>query len=365
MPASIFSITEAAAVALPLPLGVSMSDVPRIKKNLPRHAAGSMELKEGTGPITTMCSCGAFLEIYKRDKTFLVQTPESIDPEETNPNAPWVASPVADVGSSNLIIARVLLQARQMLDGAMIEGPFDKDAAISKLHACKESLLACEKVANRIAQNIDEIVKQITEYGIARDNRGRGLNPFPKARDLELDCGALLIQANRCIKLICELPTLFVALDRTDSNFDHLSKRLSEALGDESPVTTFVRDNANGVRYLVDLRNFHEHPKQVKTVIENFRVLPDGQIQAPVWYLQGEGQVEPHPIKEEALGTVDFLRELAEIMFIHLLMQRVSTKFPFFIEQVPDEKIAPDLPVRYKLSIDLARLHAPKQREDA
>ncbi len=341
-----------------------MSDAPRTKKNLPRHAAGSMKLNEGTGPITTMCSCGAFLEIYKRDMTFRVQTPESIDPEDINPNAPWVASPVADVGSSNLIIARVLLQARHMLDAAMIEGPFDKDAAITKLHACKESLLACEKVASRIAQNIDDIVKQITEQGIARDNLGRGLNPFPQAQDLEHDCGALLIQVNRCIKLICELPALFVVLDRTDSNFDHLSKRLSKALGDESPVTTFVRDRANNVRYLVDLRNFHEHPKQIKTVIENFRVLPDGQIRAPVWYLQSEGQAEPHFIKEEALETVDFLRELAEIMFIHLLMHRVSKRFPFYIEQVPDKEIVPDLPLRYKFSIDLARLHAPESRED-
>ena len=130
-------------------------------------------------------------------------------------------------------------------------------------------------------------------------------------------------------------------------------------------MTTFVRDNTNCIRYIVDLRNFHEHPKQVKTVIENFRVLPDGQIQAPVWYLQGEAQMKPRPIKEEALEIVDFLRELAEIMFIHLLMQRVSSKFPFFIEQVPDEEIAQDLPVRYKLSIDLARLYAPKLREDA
>jgi len=216
-------------------LGVSMSDLPHIKKNLPRHSAGSMELKEGTGPITTMCSCGSFLEIYKRDKTFRVQTPESIDPDQTNPNAPWVASPVADVGSSNLIVARVLLQGNEMLDAAMIEGPFDKDAAVAKLHACKESLLACEKVALRMATNIDAIVAQITEHGIDRDNRGRGMNPFPQVLDLDLDCGAFLIQLNRSIKLICELPMVFLAFERTDSNFDYLAKRLSELLGPDVP----------------------------------------------------------------------------------------------------------------------------------
>lgn len=329
-----------------------MSDVPRIKKNLPRYSAGSMELKEGTGPITTMCSCGSFLEIYKRDKTFRVQTPESIDPDETNPNAPWVASPVADVGSSNLIVARVLLQAKAMLDSAMIEGPFDKDAAVAKLYECKESLLACEKVAARIATNISAIIAQISEHGIARDNHGRGMNPFPQVHDLDLDCGTFLIQANRSIKLICELPTVFLTLDKTDSNFDRLSQRLSKILGEESPIAIFVRENADNVRYLIELRNFHEHPDTTKTVIENFQVMPDGQIRTPVWYLESNSPVDPHPIKEEAIAAVDFLRDLAEIMFIHLLMYRVSKKFPFFIEQVPEDRISSDLPVRYKLTID-------------
>lgn len=242
-----------------------------------------------------------------------------------------------------------------MLDSAMIDGPFDKDAAVAKLHACKESLLACEKVAARLASNVDTIVAQIAEHGVARDNRGRGMNPFPQVLDLDLDCGAFLIQANRSIKFICELPTIFVALDRTDSNFDHLSKRLSELLGETSPIATFVRENADPVRYFIDLRNFHEHPKQVRTVIENFRVMPDGQIRAPVWYLDSGSTVDPHPIKEEAAAAVEFLRDLAEILFIHLLMHRVSNKFPFFIEQVPEDRIPDDVPVRYKLTIDPTR----------
>ena len=44
-----------------------------------------------------MQSCGEFLEMYKVDKTFRVKSPESIDPEETNPNAMWVTSPTDDV----------------------------------------------------------------------------------------------------------------------------------------------------------------------------------------------------------------------------------------------------------------------------
>lgn len=307
-----------------------------------------------------MCSCGSFLEIYKQDKTFRVQTPESIDPDETNPNAPWVASPVADVGSSNLTVTRVLLQAREMLDAAMFDEELDKEAVVLHLHSCKETLLACERLAARLAGRIDEIIKKIAEQGISRDNHGRGLNPFPQVQDLDLDCGAFLIQANRAIKLICELPALFIQLGKTDSNFDHLSRRLSDVLGEASPVSSFVRDNADGVRYLIELRNFHEHPKKIKTVVENFRVLPGGQIQVPVWYLEGQGTADPHPIKEEAAATVDFIRDIAEIMFIHLLMHRISKKFPFYIQEVPGDEITSTLPIRYRLSIDVTRMRVAK-----
>src|SRR5256885_2142638 len=103
------------------------------KKILPRHAAGSFELKEGTGPITAMCSCGSFLEIYKTDKTFRVQSPEGIDPEQTNPNALWVTTPVSDVGSQNPIISRILLQNNEILQGACFQHEVDKKEIIQLL----------------------------------------------------------------------------------------------------------------------------------------------------------------------------------------------------------------------------------------
>ncbi|MBV7569648.1 hypothetical protein [Pseudomonas sp. PDM27] len=337
-----------------------MSETPRTNKNLPRHGPGSMELQGGTGPITTMCSCGSFLEIYKQDKTFRIQAPESIDPDETNPDAPWVASPVADVGSSNLTVARVLLQAREMLEAAIFDEELDREAVILHLHSCKETLLACERLATRLAERIDEIIKQITEQGIAKDNRGRGLNPFPQVQDLDLDCGAFLIQANRVIKLVCELPALFIKLGKTDSNFDHLSKRLSDVLGEASPASSFVRENSDGVRYLIELRNFHEHPppkkkKKTRTVIENFRVLPNGQIQTPAWHLEGQETSTPRPIKEEATRIVEFIRDTAEAMFIHLLMHRISKKLPYYIIEVPSNEVISTLPSRYRLSIDITK----------
>lgn len=339
-------------------LDVAMNDSSGPKRTLPRHQAGSVELVGGNGPITAMCSLGSFLEIYKQDKTFHVQTPESIDPEETNPDAPWVTAPVSDVGSSSLSVARVLLQSREMLNAAMIRGPIDKSAIIAALHACKESLVSCEQISQRITDGINSLVETITSSGIPRDNGGRGLNPFPQAPSLDLECGNLLVHANPVIKLVCELPMHFLALSKKDSNFDRLARRLREEHGTKQALINFVEANGEGVRYLIDLRNFHEHPGKTRTIIRNFHVLPDGSVGPPCWYLQGERSSEPRAIAWEVPAVVEFLRDMAEAMFIHLLMCRLETNLPFFIEQVPESEISASLPIRYRLSINFAQLQA-------
>ena len=131
-----------------------------------------------------MCPCGDFLEIYKVDKTFRVRTPETIDPDETNPDCPWIASPITDVGSANPIIARVLLQGHEILKASMFEGDVNKETVVEKLHACKDTLVACENVIKIVVGHIDRIVEEIHSKGIPIDTAGRTLNPFPEVPNL-------------------------------------------------------------------------------------------------------------------------------------------------------------------------------------
>jgi len=298
-----------------------------------------------------MCNCGEFLEMYKEDMTFRIQSPESVDPDETNPNAPWVTSQTSNIGSSSPIVARVLLQGKALLESALLEGNVDKKATIIHLHACKESLLACQKIADTVSKSINSIIAQISEHGVRKENNGRGLNPFPQVQDLNTDCGNFLVQVNRTIRLICELPGFFYSLERPDSNFEHLSRRLSAAIDGDSPILKFLNINAEAVRYLIDLRNFHEHPKEIRTIIENFKVLPNGNFQVPVWYLADGKPAEPCPIMEDMIASVHFLTELTETMLIHLVMQRINSNFPFVLPETPEEELNPAIPIKYRLGL--------------
>lgn len=327
-----------------------------MKQKSTRNGGGSFELKEGTGPITAMCPCGEFLEIYKKDKTFRIKSPEVIDPKETNPNAPWVASPISDVGSSNLIVARVLLQGHEILKSAHFERDVNKEAATSQLHSCKETLLSCQNVAKRVGRVIDSIVERIKMNGVSRDNQGRALNPFPQVPDLETDCATFLIQANRAIKIICEIPSFFLDLEKTDTNFDYLGRRLGNTIGDGAELTKLIKDNASTISYIIDLRNYQEHPGSIKTIIQNFSISPDGKIQVPTWSLLGGDNDAPQLIKEAMLGITDFLMQIAELVLIRSVMHSISSKFPFIIVETPMNEINADLPIKYRLSINMSEI---------
>jgi hypothetical protein len=119
---------------------------------------------------------------------------------------------------------------------------------------------------------------------------------------------------------------------------DHLGKRLENLIGSVAPLTEFVTANATWVRYIVDLRNFHEHPKELKTIIEDFSLMPDAKIQVPMWHVSNE---PPRPIREDMLASITFLIQLAEGMLIHLVMQKVSKQFPYIVVEVPDADVDP------------------------
>lgn len=329
-----------------------------MKKQFPRDWAGSLDLHGGTGGITAMCSCGEFLEVYKEDITFRVQTPESIDPGRTNPNAPFVAAVSDNVGSASPTVARVLLQGRDILQSAIFQKQVDTPSVVEILHACKEALVVCEKVAARVASQVDNIIREIQASGLKRDSRGRALNPFPQVSDLEAEATAFLIHAKRSIHAICRLPSMFLSVPAKDNNFDALGKTLTAAIGVEAPVTEFVQANASGVRYLIDLRNYQEHPDSKRTVIDNFAVMPNGTISVPMWYVSGE---TPRPIGDEMPAAVAFLVQMAEAMLIHLVMHTVDKRFPFIIQELDAGQVNPKMPIKYRLSIDVSKLKPDAQ----
>lgn len=321
-----------------------------------RDQAGQVKLVEGTGPITKMLPMGEFLEIYKRDITFRVRTPDSIDPDRTNADLPWVTSPVAWVGSSHPAIARVLIQSGELLDHATLVSNWQKQDVMLHLHASKETLLACDAIASRVAAKVNNIVELIQSTGLSIDSSGHGLNPFPHVEELDLDCVAFLVQANRAVKLISQIPSYFLELSKSHSNFDHLGKALRTEFGD-TVIGSFVDEQSAFIARIAELRNFQEHPTAAKkTVVQNFRLVPDGSIGVPTWSLIGSSDERPSSIHLDMQVISQNLVQIAEVLVIHLVMHTLDTSFPYVLEAIPDAEVDPNLPMRFRLRLDFSQI---------
>ena len=318
-----------------------------------RDSAGSVQLLGGTGTIVHMVGLTHFLEVFKTDTTFRIQTPEAVDPENTNPSAPWVVTRIDGIGASSPAIARVLLQGHDMLNAGMFVSGFDKDAVLNQLHSCKEQIVICEQLASRLTGRIEETIGRIQESGIDRDNRGRALNPLPQTQDLVADATTFLIHAKRAVAEATALLAITMGIQVRGSNFRHLGDQLTTQLGENAALTRYILDQEPSVKYLVDLRNLQEHPNTVRTVIRDFHVLPDGSVSVPVLHLSDQPS---QPLHEVLRAAAHYLVHLNEAIFIHSVMARLVNTFPFGIEEIEDTEVKAECPIKYRLSIDLSAL---------
>lgn len=325
----------------------------------PRNQAGSVQLHGGTGNILHMVSLTDFLEAYKSDTTFRIQTPETIDPENTNPHAPWVVSRIDGVGASSLAVARVLLQGNEMLNSGVFVDGFDKNNVLKQLHNCKEQLVICEQTASRISGRVESILEQIQSSGINRDNHGRALNPFPQTQELIADTTTFLITAKRVIAEATALIANTRGIEVQGPNFTILQQRLITLLGQDDPLTAYITAQEPTVKYLVELRNFQEHGNTIRsTVVRDFHVVPDGSISPPVLHLSDQ---PPQPLHEILRSSAIYLVQLTEAVFVYSLMAKLIDTIPFSIMEIPNSEILMECPIKFRLSIDPSALSLGRQ----
>jgi hypothetical protein len=331
------------------------------KKPPSRDSAAAFTLPlGGTGPITQMCVLPDRIEIYKIDATFMIQTPGTVDPLRTNPDALWVNAKVDDVGSASPAVSRTFIMASQVLKLADFEPPLDPASILVQMHKIKSSLVLCEKVAAQYALALQAELGAVEATNFRLDSGGRALERFPVLNDLEHRATTLLINAKRSIQEVCALVCLFWTLDKQHSKFHLLAKDVERRLSSENQFVKFINGYVDGVTKVVELRNFQEHGTSEKRLhVENFRLMPSNQIRAPVWYIDGEA---PRDIANDMTSIASFLTDLAEGAFVGCVDQRLSQRFPMCFESI--ETPDPAVPVRFRLTIDHSKLVWPSSALD-
>jgi len=325
---------------------------------LPRDSAGSFELHGGTGPILAMVPLDHFMEVYKVDARFRCTTPDGVDPKRTNPNALWVNVHLDDVGTRNPIIARVLLQADELVKVGACADQLDRTTFMKRINSCKESLIVCERVLKRIESSYDEIVQRIKTQGVSMDKRGRGLSGLPQIPELDANVSLFLSHGKKALAEISKLPSVRFPIPAKDSNFEFLLKRLEPILPADNDLVAMIRQCAPMVKRIIDLRNGLEHPHgATATTVTNFHLAPDNSIHAPDWRI---GDDQTQPVVQEMRVAYQFLIDVAEAMIVLLIKNSLSAKFPWILIEKSEDQVNEDIPTRFGITIDTVKLGLPQ-----
>jgi len=325
-----------------------MNDKP--KKFLPRDGGGSFSLPPETGVIKRMVGMDGFMEIYTVHATYRVKTPDHLDPERAVPNMPWSQSAHSLAGASNPIVARIFLQSIEAMGNWSLRNG-NVEAVKRHLHACKEEAIICEGAYKNLKPAYDAAIAQVNDRKL---NVQRNMVECPSLPNLRDEATAFLTSAKRALQFVGDVFNQFYAPDGkkplvNNANFNYAITRLENSQPANQALLDYLRKVEPVTKRFVDLRNGLEHQNEtVFTVIENFQLTPKG-IAPPSW--RRNSLAVDGPVLEEMHFFIQFLIEFCENVFFFGLLDNIAPNFSigFQVEQLADDKVDPECPIRFRL----------------
>lgn len=308
-----------------------------------RYNSFSINLGDEGGEIKMICPVDKFLEVYSTKGIYQIYPPESLDPKETNPDIPVMSKKVYDIGTSNWIVARIMVQNYQIINSHGFLSKETKMIVATHLRDIMSAILTCNEICNAITKRVSEVEKQVISNGLK--SKGNVLTQFPTMDGLDERVTLFLTKAKQSVQRIIDIFNIFYESPITNPRIDKLIN-----WSEKNDIDTYVIDTLNHfkpiTKYIVDLRDRQEHPKENYTLeFSDFIILPTGEISAPLW---GINEAK-HAIHKEMDTLIKEIVVFVELLVINLVLskEKKNLLFELCAFQIPDKQMDLDCPIKY------------------
>lgn len=302
------------------------------------------------------------LYAFKGNGIFEVLPPETIDPDNQHPETRPTNEKVYSVGLKDALVARMIIQFRDIIDLLPATKENRVNAYELKEHVWKANklLLNCEKLQYEIYQETLELMPKCD--AIVEANKNASYIPaLPKIEKLDTLCENFLSNAKKFLVAAYELLNFFYAYPSDNpSNFQVCRENLEKQIGANHPVTDFLRVDEQWVKIISGMRNALEHPRKGNTVtIENFKLRPGNKISTPCWKydLTDKVGIKQDDLSDIVLDMNAFIEDMLtyfEVLIVLCISDMLGEKSFLEIVRFPTEKINPQCPVLYIMQRKLA-----------
>ena len=278
--------------------------------------------------------------------------PDDLDPNLEHDDAPVIQTLVLNKGSRSALVARTIIQAQDFSQFLPDEERRKKIADIA--WEVMLSLLALNGIVSGLETSIDskkaEISADFSHYVV-----GSSPPPPPIVEGLEVEFRSAVLIANHALNSMSELFQIYFEDTFKRGAFDRIIRWSGQKFGKDDVLTKMLEADHRWINLWGEVRNAFEHPRDDYYVkINNFRLLPNRQIQLPTWQLKHprlSDVFRPQMLIETLRIHEANLLGLFENLLVVLTDKSVTLPLPLALADLAEEDRNRDCPKRYELRL--------------
>jgi hypothetical protein len=247
---------------------------------------------------------------FSEKAIFRFLSADDIDPEKTNHETLHSYEKLYSVGTSNSLVARMILQFVEIVNGIFTDQN-SKNKILTLVWEANKILLECEKNHFNIYKNTMELLP-ICDKIIEVNKTKQSVPALPKVPNLNTYVESFLINSKKFLVCVYKLLHFFYNLPFTERNGAHFDKHrtwIGRHLGKTHRVYGLLVHYEPWVRILSECSNAIRHKEQGQEVcIENFALKPGNKASTPGW---------KYDLTKKGLGKQDNFSDLIKDIGVH------------------------------------------------
>jgi hypothetical protein len=255
---------------------------------------------------------------------------------------------VSDHGTSNPIVARLVLQSDDLLGFSNLSKEQKEEVLVLYHEQVMPRLLTCDTISKRVVERTETIVASIKARGLVTQAQGRVVE-VPQVQDLDQDVEQYLYNAKSVLRDAAKILKIFFNEDFQDARYDKVIPWGETKFGPDSEFVRVLREDQDlWMRRLIRMRNAVEHPggHSGHLHVHNFEATGN-TVSTPSWHLNGDPRSGiAHDMPVFVHNMLTFCEELLVFGI------RTTGMFPgVAVVEVPETDRVPDCPKRLKVAL--------------
>ena len=322
-----------------------------------RDGAFSIDLGAGRDDaIQQMVALNKSLYVFSTKKIFRIHTADDIDPDRTALDTRHSYQEIYPIGCSNSLVARSIIQAKQILDGVILAPELNKSNVLDAIWEVAELLLRCENAYFQIYNETISLLATCDEM-IKEAKSKPSIPSLPQVAELEERVGSFLGSAKRCLEKTHALLCTFYECPDHRSNFQAYREWMAGNRSSSAAVVRLLDGDKDWIRFIAEARNALSvnHARQNFILeVQNFMLQPGNKFSGPSWrhdLSDRRGPVQEYwsdIIKDMDTHMHNLLTFLEEV-YILCILDRCDRRLPFDfgVYRKPEDEISEECPVLY------------------